>query len=152
MIALKAVIEDDLLTDRAIDQVLRLTGNLVMQEHRERLPGHFENGAVKKYGYRPRTKKYMKYKAWKFKTQRPLFKTGALQAAILRSAKVIATSKKAELRARGSNESPLRDQYRRELEAFSEEEERANQFSFLQKFVKLAEDPSFKRKRRRTVG
>ena len=152
MIDMSVIIEDENLSERAVNQVVKVAGSLTMQEHRGRLPGHFEFSAFAKYGYKKRSKKYQLYKAAAKGTTAPLVRTGALKAAILRNAKVVATANKAELRSKGTKTAQLMSQYRQELESFTPEEERSNQESFRDKFVVLASDPSLRRKRRQKVG
>lgn len=151
MLDMSAIIEDENLSERAVNQVVKVCGSLVMQEHRGRLPGHFEFGAFAKYGYKKRTRKYQIQKARRFGTTAPLVRTGALRAAILRNAKVTATANKAELKSKGEKTAQLMSQYRTELETFTPEEERSNAESFRDKFIVLASDPSLRRKRRKKV-
>lgn len=151
MIDMSVIIEDENLSERAVNQVVKVAGSLVMQEHRGRLPGHFEVSAVSKYGYKPRSKRYQLMKAKKYGTTAPMVRTGALKAAILRNAKVVATANKAELRSKGEKTAQLMSQYRQELETFTPEEERQNAESFRDKFVTIASDPSLRRKRRQKV-
>ncbi|MCA9010356.1 MAG: hypothetical protein KDB01_11445 [Planctomycetaceae bacterium] len=151
MMDMSVVIEEENLSERAVNQVVKVTGSLVMQEHRGRLPGHFEVIAVKKYGYKPRSKRYQIRKAKQYGTTAPLVRTGSLRAAILANAKVVATANRAELRSKGSKTSQLMSQFRNELESFTAEEEKQNAESFRDKFVVLASDPSLRRKRRQRV-
>ncbi len=151
MLDMSCIIEDQNLSERAINQVTKVAGSLVMQEHRGRLPGHFEVIAVNKYGYRPRSKRYQIFKARRYGTTAPLVRTGGLRASILQNAKITATANKAELKSKGSRTSQLMSQYRRELEAFTPLEEKQNAESFRDKFVVLASDPSLRRKRRQQV-
>lgn len=151
MMDMSAVIEESGLSERAINQVVKVVGSLVMQEHRGRLPGHFEVIAVNKYGYKPRSKRYQIRKAKRYGTTAPLVRTGALKAAILSNAKVVATANKAELRSKGSKTSQLMSQFRKELESFTPEEEKQNAESFRDKFVLIASDPSLRRKRVKKV-
>lgn len=151
MMDMHAIIEESGLSERAINQVVKVTGSLVMQEHRGRLPGHFEFSAIAKYGYKPRSKKYSIRKAKQFGTRAPMVRTGSLRASILANAKVVATASKAELRSRGSKRAQLMSQFRKELESFTSEEEKQNAESFRDKFVILASDPSLRRKRVKKV-
>lgn len=151
MMDMTAIVEDQNLSERAVNQVVKVCGSLVMQEHRGRLPSHFEVIAVNKYGYKPRSKRYQIFKAKRYGTTAPLVRTGNLKAAILANAKVTATANKAELKSKGSRTSQLMSQYRRELEAFTPLEEKQNAESFRDKFVVLASDPSLRRKRRHQV-
>lgn len=151
MLDMSAVIEDENLSERAVNKVVKVAGSLTMQEHRGRLPGHFQFSAFAKYGYKPRSRKYQISKEKKFGTTAPLVRTGALRAAILRNAKVTATANKAELKSKGSKTSQLMSQFRTELESFTPEEEKQNAESFRDKFVILASDPSLRRKRRQKV-
>jgi len=151
MMDMSAILEESSLSERAVNQVVKVTGSLVMQEHRGRLPGHFEVIAVNKYGYKPRSKRYQIRKAKEYGTTKPLVRTGALRAAILQNAKIIATANKAELRSKGSKTSQLMSQFRKELESFTPDEEKQNAESFRDKFIVLASDPSLRRKRRQKV-
>ncbi len=151
MINIKAQIETSLLTTQAANQVLKVVNSLVMQEQRALLPGHFDPSAVTKYGYRKRSKAYQIRKARKYRHQKPLVWSGELQRAVLSSAKVTSTSKQGTLTARGSRKSNLSPSHRRELEAFTADEERQRGQSFVDYFTKLATDPSLKRKRTRNV-
>lgn len=151
MFNMHAIIEESGLSERAINQVVKVAGSLVMQEHRGRLPSHFEVMAVNRYGYKPRSKRYQIRKAKRYGTTAPLVRTGALKAAILANAKVVATANKAELRSKGSKTSQLMSQFRKELESFTPEEEKQNAESFRDKFIVLASDPSLRRKRQKKV-
>ena len=151
MFNMHAIIEESGLSERSINQVVKVAGSLVMQEHRGRLPSHFLVSAVSRYGYKQRSKKYQIRKARQYGTTAPLVRTGALKAAILSNAKVVATANKAELRSKGSKTSQLMSQFRKELETFTPEEEQQNAESFRDKFIILASDPSLRRKRRQKV-
>jgi chorismate synthase len=151
MIDMSVILETSELSERAINQVVKVAGSLTMQEHRGRIPGHFEFSAFAKYGYKPRSKRYQLMKARKYKTTAPLVRSGALRAAILRNAKVTATGNKAELRSKGEKTSQLMSQYRIELESYTSEEERQNAESFRDKFIIISSDPSLRRKRRQKV-
>lgn len=151
MIDMSVILETSGLSERAINQVVKVAGSLTMQEHRGRIPGHFEFSAFAKYGYKPRSRRYQLMKAKKYGTTAPMVRTGALRAAILRNAKVTATGNKAELKSKGEKTAQLMSQYRQELETFTPEEERQNAESFREKFVTIASDPSLRRKRRQKV-
>jgi hypothetical protein len=51
--------------------------------HKDRIPQHFTKAAHQKYGYKPRTLKYMKWKARKFHSTTDLVKTGASQRSMV---------------------------------------------------------------------
>lgn len=62
------------------------------------LPKHFDAGAESRYRYKPRTPKYLERKLKKFGHQRPLVFTGAMERALLRSAEIRVTSKRATIK------------------------------------------------------
>jgi len=61
--------------------------------HEKTLPRHFDTGAQQRYGYVERKLSYMKEKAHRYHTRRPLYKTGALMEALTSRAKITANSK-----------------------------------------------------------
>lgn len=52
--------------------------------HKKRIPGHFEHSAHSKYGYKPRSPKYIRYKVKAFKTGDDLVMSGATQQKMIR--------------------------------------------------------------------
>lgn len=154
VIAFSASVKTELLTARGVTQISRQANRLEMVSHKvERLPLHFQNVPESRpggeWGYKPRKKKYQIRKARKFGHQKPLVATGELEQAVLRSAKVTATSKRAKIIARGSRSSNLTAQFREEIEAITSAEEQQAAENWGETFTTLANDPRYQKKRKR---
>ena len=69
---------------------------------RVHVPRHFQNFAAAKYGYLPRSQKYLKYKERRYGSTRPFVKTGATEDALvgMRQHEISATPKGAKLTLR----------------------------------------------------
>lgn len=154
MIVIDAQIEIDSLTPRAIKQISRAVNRQMMVEHKTgTLHKHFEHTPHTKpggaYGYKKRDRDYQISKANKYKTTKPLVKSGELKQAVLQSARVTATASRARLLARGSRKTPLTSQYRSEIEAVAPDERKAIAERWARTFVTFAQRPEYRRKKRK---
>lgn len=151
MIVFSSTIETEMLTKRGVSQISRQANRLEMVSHKvNRLPLHFQNVPEARpggaWGYKARSRKYQIRKARKHGHQRPLVFSGELEQAVLRSAKVTATTTRARIIARGSRKSNLTTQFREEIEAISSAEEQQAAENWGETFRTLAAKPQFKKK------
>lgn len=126
---------------------------LSLLEHRvERLPLRFQGGTGTKPGgmfrFRRRKAAYNRRKFRKYGHDKPLVLTGELRDSIFRTARVVATSRRAELKASGSRKSRLSAEMRREIEFIPPSEEVAFRNTMQETILFLAKDPRLQRQRK----
>lgn len=109
---------------RIHERIVRDSLRAAATNHIEKIvPLHFETSAVRRYGYAPRKKGYMIMKARKYGHQRPLVKTGQLQATIANTSRVTATQHKSTAHLYAYF--PLVPERRKELEAMDVSDRKA---------------------------
>lgn len=69
--------------------------------HTRILPKHFTRSARRRYGYQPRTEKYVRQKLRRYGSGTDLVKTGALKRQVTRRSAITGTSKKMTVHLRG---------------------------------------------------
>jgi hypothetical protein len=74
--------------------------------HAHILPGHFVVGADTKYGYAPRTERYMKYKRNRFGHEIPLVLSGEMRRELLRKSNIAVSAIRRGKAARGVMRGP----------------------------------------------
>ena len=151
MIVVSGEITTDLVTKRTFNKILRLANRHTMLHLKDDiLPSKFTIAGGREYDYEPRPRGYQ---IWKAKTkghQKPLVKTGLLERTVLASTKITATQSRAKLKARTSF--PLTPKRRRELEAVSASDMQEMEERRLKEVTRLANNPQFRRKRKRKVA
>lgn len=113
---LKPVLRMQTVTVRTHARIVRDVLKESMVDHLEhRMPGHFEQGAERKYNYRKRSSKYLKRKLRKVGHQIPLVYTGRTKRDLIASKhRITGTQHKARLYYR--NYFPLKNDQRIEIE------------------------------------
>ncbi len=81
--------------------VKRMLGVVGLEWHRNTIPGHFDESASAKYGYRKRTVKHRQEKMRKYGHQRPLVFHGPLSAMVMRLARINPTGKGVRVTMKG---------------------------------------------------
>ena len=156
MFVLQSQIDSSLFTARGLLIASREGMRLSLLEHRvERLPERFAGGTGtkpgNKYQFRRRSAKYNRRKLRKFGHQKPLVFTGELRDSVLRTARVTATSRQADLKASGSRKSRLSAEMRREIEFIPPSEEAMFRRTMHETISFLAKDPRLQRQRQRRI-
>lgn len=156
MFVLDAQIESSLFNAKGLLIANREALRLSLLEHRvDRLPDRFAGGSGTKpggkYQFRTRNSKYNKKKQRVWGHQIPLVWSGDLRDSVLRTARVIATSKRGELRASGSRKSRLSAEMRREIEFIPASEETKFRDTIRDTITYLAKDPRLQRKRKTRI-
>lgn len=75
-------------------------GDAARFHHEQHIPRHFMDFAAAKYGYKPRTSKYLRWKARTFPGRPALVLTGRTQAVVTGSRQITKTQKGSRLRLR----------------------------------------------------
>ncbi|MEP3480766.1 MAG: hypothetical protein ABJZ55_16070 [Fuerstiella sp.] len=153
MIPVGITVETELLTKRGLGVIKKLANKERAHAHiAENLPRRFENNADTRpggeLGYARRTRSYMIRKARLFGHQRPLVLTGDLSTSVLSSARVTATQKRAKVIARGSRTSVLRQQFKSEIEAITEQEQEGHREAWVETFGLLAQSQKYQKKQK----
>lgn len=153
MFVMEANITSSLFNAKGLLVANREAMKLSLLEHRvERLPDRFAGGTGtkpgNKYKFRRRSKEYNQRKLHKFGHEKPLVYTGEMRDNIFRTARVVATSRRAELKASGSRKSRLSAEMRREIEFIPLSEEKAFRDTIKETILFLAKDPRLQRQRR----
>lgn len=147
---------------------------------RQRIPRHFQQGATGKYGYAKRQSlmragnKWISYNTWKarkHKSRRDLVKTGATQREMTSRAKItvggaaeggkkpLTVTLRLRFPFRGgtgrfrkstSRQAVTIDQMAKEIQAVTPDELRDISLGLQQRYVKIANGPEFRRRKRRT--
>lgn len=115
---------ENLITPREHKRLMRdlnyLGGNI---QKYERLPGHFAEGADRKYHYKKRTSKYLARKRARFKEERPdLVARGKLAADVIVNSKVTATWDHWRVYVRQKAIKAMPDWMRKEIEKMNKDE------------------------------
>lgn len=153
MFVMEATIESSLFNAKGLLIANREALRLSLLEHRvKRLPDRFGGGTGTspggKYQFKRRSAKYNQRKLRKQGHQKPLVWSGDLRDSVFRSARVIATSRRGELRASGSRKSRLSAEMRREIEFIPPSEESQFRQTIQETILFLAKDPRLQRKRK----
>lgn len=172
------IVRDERVSLRNHARIMRMVAYLLGVYHKlNNVPKHFTGGPETRpfgggYGYRPRSKKYLAWKAKHFPGRPLLVATGALQAAAA-AGSVTATQWKWTYRARSphvptagghilreqsdgrrryGNTRPLLDSIRAEVEVVSEKEMRFLIRKAGADYARLANKPFYQTRRRASVG
>lgn len=153
MFVMEAQIESSLFNAKGLLIANREALRLSLLEHRvKRLPERFKGGTGTKPGgkfqFRRRSSRYNKRKQRLWGHSIPLVFSGDLRDSVLRSARVVATSRRGELRASGSRKSRLSAEMRREIEFVPASEESQFRQTIQDTLVFLSKDPRLQRKRK----
>lgn len=153
MFVMHANIESSLFTSKGLLIANKNAIQVALIEHKvERLPDRFAGGTGTKpggkYQFRRRSAEYNRRKQRKFGHQIPLVYTGELRDTVLSSARVLANTKRGELRARGSRKSRLSAEMKREIEFIPASEESQFRGTIKDTIEFLAKDPRLQRKRK----
>jgi hypothetical protein len=153
MFVMEANISSSLFNAKGLLIATREALRLSLLEHRvKRLPERFAGGSGTrpggKFQFKRRSSRYNKQKMKKFGHDKPLVRTGDWRDSVLRSARVVATSKRGELRASGSRKSRLSAEMRREIEFISASEETQFRDTIKDTILFLAKDPRLQRQRK----
>lgn len=141
-------IKANLVTKRAHGQIMRQVNRGILERWRDKyLPLHFEGGASQRYGYRPRSGRYLARKRKQVGHGIPLVLTGRLRDAIRRGVVIRATQYRGTARSRGYF--PMRNEMRGEIERITDAERRELVEWARKEYLRLAGKPEFKRRRQR---
>ncbi len=153
MFVMEAQITSSLFNAKGLLIANREAMRLVMLEHRvKRLPERFGGGSGTKPGgkfhFRRRSAEYNEKKQKKWGHQKPLVWSGEMRDNIFRTARVVATSRRAELKASGSRKSRLSAEMRAEIEFIPPSEESQFRRTMEETINYLAKDPRLQRQRK----
>lgn len=147
VVAINFEIKANLVTKRSHGQIMRQVNRGMLERWRDRfLPLHFEGGASQRYGYRPRTSRYVARKRRMVGHNIPLVLTGRLRDTIRRGVVIRATQYRASARSRGYF--PMRNEMRGEIERITDAERRDLIQWGRREYLRLAKKPEFARRRR----
>ena len=156
---LKFVMQSEDLTTRIQRKILKIIMQALTDRHRNtRVAEHFNrnrktNPASGEYRYARRSQKYKERKKRIMSkiggdAQRPLFFRGDLERSVMGSSRSVVTATKWTWRAVAHRKLPL--QQRRELEAVADSERNDDADLAEKMYVRLAQEPWARRKRRRS--
>lgn len=153
MFVVEANIQSSLFNAKGLLVANRESMRVVLLEHRVvRLPERFAGGTGTKPGnkfrFRRRTQAYNEKKQKKWGHQKPLVWSGELRDNVFRTARVVATSRRAELKASGSRKSRLSAEMRAEIEFIPASEESQIRKTMEETISFLAKDPRLQRQRK----
>lgn len=153
MFIMEAQITSSLFNAKGLLIANREALRLSLLEHRvKRLPERFQGGSGTapggKFQFRRRSAEYNRRKVKKFGKAIPLVYSGDLRDSVLQSARVIANTKRGELRANGSRKSRLSAEMRREIEFIPPSEETQFRDTIRDTILFLAKDPRLQRQRK----
>jgi hypothetical protein len=153
MFVMEAQISSSLFNAKGLLIANREAMRFVLLEHRvERLPERFTGGSGTKPGgkfrFRRRSATYNEKKQKRYGHQKPLVWSGEMRDNIFRTARVVATSRRAELRASGSRKSRLSAEMRAEIEYIPPSEETQFRDTMRDTILFLAKDPRLQRQRK----
>lgn len=146
--------DEDLLTQASHRKILNQLFRESLEHHKQViLPRHFKHvpettpgGA---YGFRKRSDRWLKKKKRMGKPDEPNVFTGGLRSRVLGASKVRATFRRGTLTAKAPW--PLTTRRRSELEVVSNREQERMTKKIEKGYVKRANSPEFRRKRRRKI-
>ncbi len=152
MFALNIEIDEDIITVRKHNQLMKLLLRTAMTKHRNHtLKKHFEHNANTKpgggYGYSKRAKQYQVHKARKYGRTQPNVYTGKTRSLVIGASRITATKDRARLIAKGHF--PMPQAMRDEIEILTEEEIGAIVQFIGQAYAKAVRLPKWRRKRKR---
>ena len=153
MFVMEAQITSSLFNAKGLLIANREAMRVSLLEHRvKRLPDRFEGGSGTapggKFQFRRRSAEYNRRKVKKFGRAIPLVYSGDLRDSVLRSARVVANTKRGELRASGSRKSRLSAEMRIEIEFVPPSEESQFKQTIQETILYLAKDPRLQRQRK----
>lgn len=144
-------INADLFTARGHRQAMNEVNREVLTRHRDRnLKRHFQGGNTQRYGLRVRTAAYTARKRRRWGHSIPLVWSGGTRDAILSSAKVTATYKGGNIRARGRM--PMSQEMKSEIERISPDEMDDLLLFATDRYAYKAGLERFRRKRKKKGG
>jgi hypothetical protein len=147
VVAINFEIKANLVTKRSHGQIMRQVNRGMLERWRDRfLPLHFEGGATQRYGYRPRSGRYLARKRRMVGHGIPLVLTGRLRDTIRRGVVIRATQHRGTARSRGYF--PMRNEMRGEIERITDAERRDLIEWGLAEYLRLAKRPEHKRRSR----
>jgi hypothetical protein len=153
MFVMEANIQSSLFNAKGLLIANREALRLSLLEHRvKRLPERFKGGSGTapggKFQFKRRSSRYNKRKQRIWGHSTPLVYSGELRDTVFRTARVVATSKRGELRASGSRKSRLSAEMRREIEFIPPSEETEFRQTIRDTIVFLSKDPRLQRQRK----